>query len=99
MPWADSYITSLKKGETVQFRPRGNSMQGIIASGQLCTVVPVTDPKTLNVGDVVLCRVAGAQYLHKITAVQGERFQISNNRGHVNGWTKAIYGRCTKVED
>ena len=25
-------------GETVAFRPRGNSMKGKIASGQLCTV-------------------------------------------------------------
>jgi tetratricopeptide (TPR) repeat protein len=31
-------------------------MAGKIESGQLCTVVPV-DPATLNVGDVVLCKV------------------------------------------
>jgi hypothetical protein len=38
MGWATPYIDKLKKGETVQFRPRGNSMSGRIESGQLCTV-------------------------------------------------------------
>lgn len=28
MSWAASYIAKLKIGETVSFRPRGNSMQG-----------------------------------------------------------------------
>jgi hypothetical protein len=30
MSWATSYIAKLKLGETVSFRPRGNSMKGII---------------------------------------------------------------------
>jgi hypothetical protein len=38
MSWANHYIEQLKKGETVQFRPRGHSMKGKIASGQLVTV-------------------------------------------------------------
>ena len=38
MGWATPYIESLQQGETVSFRPRGNSMKGKIASGQLCTV-------------------------------------------------------------
>jgi hypothetical protein len=40
MSWATSYIESLLAGETVSFRPRGNSMTGIIESGQLVTVAP-----------------------------------------------------------
>jgi hypothetical protein len=36
------------------------------------------------VGDIVLCRVGGRQYLHLILAIQGERFQIGNNRGGVS---------------
>jgi len=42
MGWATPYIEKLRRGETVQFRPRGNSMAGKIESGQLCTVVPTT---------------------------------------------------------
>lgn len=99
MGWATPYIEKLKQGETVSFRPRGRSMTGRIESGQLCTVAPV-DPASLAVGDVVLCRVRGAEYLHLIRAVQGPRFQIGNNRGHVNGWVaaRAIFGRCVRVD-
>jgi hypothetical protein len=74
-------------------------MKGKIESGQLCTVTPV-DPTTLEVGDVVLCRVRGAEYLHLVKAIQGQRFQIGNNRGRINGWigSNSIFGKCVKVE-
>ena len=54
----------------------------------------------LAVGDIVLCKVAGAEYLHLVKAIQGGRFQIGNNRGHINGWVGAgaIYGRLVKLE-
>ena len=41
MGWATGYIDRLKRGETNQFRPRGDSMASEINSGQFCTVVPV----------------------------------------------------------
>lgn len=99
MGWATQYIASLQRGETVQFRPRGDSMRGKVDSGQLCTVEPV-DPTTLRVSDIVLCKVNGRQYLHLVKAVQGHRFQIGNNRGKINGWVSAncIYGKCVRVE-
>ena len=64
-----------------------------------CTVEPV-DPATLKVGDIVLCKVGGNQYLHLVKAIQGNRFQIGNNRGRINGWVLAngIYGKCVVVE-
>jgi hypothetical protein len=98
MGWASGYIVRLSQGETVQFRPRGESMRGRIESGQLCTVVPVNDE--LKVGDVVLCKVNGREYLHLIKAVQGERYQIGNNRGRINGWVSrnGIFGKCVRVE-
>ncbi|MEM7357088.1 MAG: hypothetical protein AAF657_40110, partial [Acidobacteriota bacterium] len=93
MGWASHYIEKLKQGETVQFRPRGHSMQGKIRSGQLCTVEPV-DPATLEVGDIVLCKVRGTEYLHLVKAIRGPQFQIGNNRGRINGWVtaKSIFG-------
>ena len=97
--WATQYIELLKQGQTVQFRPHGNSMQPRIESGQLVTVVPafkefancgMTDVAEVEVGDVVLCKVEGKQWLHLVTAIGSDgRYQISNNKGHVNGW-------CTK---
>jgi hypothetical protein len=100
MGWAASYIARLKQGEAVSFRPRGGSMTGRIESGQLCRVEPVSDVSQLAVGDIVLCKVHGNEYLHLIKAIQGQRFQIGNNRGFINGWVGAnsIYGRCSKVE-
>jgi hypothetical protein len=56
MGWASQYIAGLSVGETMRFRPRGDSMRGKIESGQLCTVEPV-DPAPLAVGDIVLCKV------------------------------------------
>lgn len=99
MGWAAVYIERLRAGEAVSFRPRGNSMSGKIESGQLCTVVPV-DPTALRVGDIVLCKVNGREYLHLIKAVQGPRFQIGNNRGRINGWVSAnaIFGKCVAVQ-
>ncbi|MEZ4410918.1 MAG: S24/S26 family peptidase [Polyangiales bacterium] len=90
----------MQSGQTVQFRPRGNSMVGKISSGDLCTVAPLEDDTALAAGDIVLCRVAGNQYLHLVKAIQGERFQIGNNRGHINGWVtrRQIFGRLTAVE-
>jgi hypothetical protein len=98
MGWATEHIAKLQAGQTVQFRPRGHSMSGKVESGQLCTVVPA--PDELKVGDVVLCKVNGKQYLHLIKAVQGGRYQIGNNRGRINGWVSrhSIYGKCVRVE-
>jgi hypothetical protein len=99
MGWASHYIGKLRAGETVSFRPRGHSMTGRIESGQLCTVAPV-DPTTLDIGDIVLCKVGGAEYLHIVKAISGERFQIGNNRGRINGWIgpNSIFGKCIRVE-
>jgi hypothetical protein len=74
-------------------------MKGRIESGQLCTVVPV-DTSTLAVGDIVLCKVSGNEYLHIVKAIDGSRFQIGNNRGLINGWIGPgfIYGKCIRVE-
>jgi hypothetical protein len=99
MGWASSSIEKLRNGESVSFRPRGHSMAGKIESGQLCMVEPV-DPATLRVGDIVLCKVNGREYLHLVKAIQGPRFQIGNNRGRINGWVTAgaIFGRCVRIE-
>jgi signal peptidase I len=102
MGWADNHIRRLQAGETVQFRPRGSSMEPRISSGDLVTVEPIKDSDELTVSDIVLCTVRGSQYLHLIYQISehGERLMIGNNRGHENGWTSydKVYGRVTKVE-
>lgn len=98
MGWADEQIEKLRKGETVQFRPRGDSMRPQIKNGQLVTVVPVKEP--LKVGDVVLCAVYKSQYLHFIKDIVGDRIEIQNSKGRSSGWTSKmfVYGVCVKVE-
>lgn len=100
MGWASEYIVKLKAGQTVSFRPRGNSMTPRIKSGQLCTVEPIVDPKRVQEGSVVLCKVRGQEYLHLVSARRGEQYQISNNHGHVNGWITLhqIYGVLTRID-
>ncbi len=101
MGWAASYISELKAGRTVKFRPRGHSMKGKIESGQLCTVEPIHDIGTIEKGDIVLCKVNGREYLHLVKAIQGSRFQIENNRGRINGWIgpNAVFGKLVAIED
>lgn len=101
MSWATKLIEILKSGNPVSFRPKGQSMKPRIKSGQLCTCIPVGSDYTPQVGEVVLCKVNGKQYLHIITALKDQQVQISNNHGFVNGWTSRsnIYGLLIKVEE
>lgn len=97
----DAVAGRVAVGATVEVRPSGSSMVPLIRSRQSVTIAPV-DPTTVEVGDIVLARVAGTVYLHLVSAVDtsGGRVQISNNRGRVNGWTNhaRIYGICIAVD-
>lgn len=99
MSWAAPYIEELRCGASVTFRPRGRSMEPKIKSGQLCRVAPVREDQ-LEAGDVVLCRVRGADYLHHVIAIRAGQYQIGNARGHINGWImfSAIFGRLDRVD-
>jgi Peptidase S24-like len=91
------FADKLLAGETVECRPRGSSMKPKLNSGQLITISPDIDD--LHKGDVVFCKVKGRYFVHLLTAIQGDRYQISNNHGHINGWIgkNGIFGKVTKV--
>ncbi len=76
-------------------------MVPLIRSGDVVTVAPV-DPSKLEVGDIVLARVAGTVYLHLVSGLDPAkgRVQISNNRGRINGWTgrERVFGICVAVK-
>lgn len=92
-------IPRLEAGETVQARPHGNSMTPIIYSGDLVTIAPAPKATPPVIGSTVLCVVNGRVMLHRVTAIGADgRVQISNNHGHVNGWTRRIYGVVVAVE-
>ncbi len=94
MGWATQIIELLKEGETVECKPRGQSMKGKIKGGDLVTIRPIEDDEEIEVGDIVLCKVKGNEYLHIVKAIQGERYQIGNNKGGINGWIgiNSIFG-------
>jgi len=72
-------------------------MTGLVEDGELVELEPTLGSE-LQVGDVVLVRVKGRDYLHLIKAINGGRCLIGNNRGGINGWVGAssIYGRKVK---
>jgi exosome complex RNA-binding protein Rrp4 len=91
-------VERLQSGESVEYKPHGNSMTPRLESGQLVKVDPVKI-EDVCVGDVVYCKVKGRTMLHLVTAVgQDGRVQISNNHGWVNGWTRIVYGKLNEDE-
>lgn len=100
MSWADHAKTALRAGESVIVTPRGNSMLPLVKSGARVTLEP-PDLEALKPGDIVLVRCKGSDYLHLIKARDGQRFQIGNNRGRINGWVgpNAIYGVALHIEN
>lgn len=71
-------------------------MLPILTNPSTCTYRRQQD---YRIGDIVFCKVKG-RYIdaHKITARQGDRYLISNNHGHDNGWTKTVYGRVIEAQ-
>jgi hypothetical protein len=57
--------------------------------GRQQVVVAPVDPAKVEVGDVVLARVAGTVHPHLVSSVDpaGKRAQTSDTRGRVHGWT------------
>jgi hypothetical protein len=78
---------------SVTFATSGSSMEPRVRSGATVTVTALAGAP--RKGDVVLAKVKGRWYLHLVTGVRKGQVQISNNKGHVNGWTTVgnIVGR------
>lgn len=92
------YVEKLKKGEIIKFRPSGNSMTPLIYSKQLITIEPI-GIEDVKKGDIVLCKVHGRFFVHLVTAKKDGQVQISNNHGHINGWTTQVFGKVTSIEN
>lgn len=90
-------VERLLNGESFITKEKGNSMLPIIKSNQEHELSPATW-EDVEVGDIVYCKVRKNYYTHLVKAkdpVQG--CQIGNNRGNINGWTKKVYGKVTKI--
>jgi hypothetical protein len=75
----------------------GSSMKPILPNPSTCEF---ERKDSYEIDDIVFCKVNG-RYIdaHKITKRDGDRYLISNNHGHDNGWTRIIYGKVIKAED
>lgn len=63
-------------------------------SWQEVTVEPVAT-RDLRPGDIVLCEIGNAQYLHIVKELRVGGCLVGNNKGHINGVAlhEHIYGR------
>ena len=95
-------VARLQLNKRITTSEKGNSMLPIIESGQKHVLELITDLSTIKVNDIVFCKVQGVYYTHLVTAIKknGDSllFQISNNHGHVNGWTKQLYGKVIEIK-
>ncbi len=98
MSWADDAIGALSRGERTAIRPRGGSMKGRVPDGARVVLAPITAP--LACEDVVLVKVEGRVYLHRIIEARPDRVLIGNNVGGVNGWARKadVYGIAIEVD-
>lgn len=90
----------LKNGEVCKVTGYGQSMTPILQSGQSVICIPVEKNTELKKNDIVLCKVKGKYYLHKISAIKnGVSFQIANNHGNINGTIgrNSIYGKVVDI--
>lgn len=63
-------------------------MTPLIKSGQEHVLSPI-NLSDVEVGDIVFCKVKGSK---------GDRgVLIGNNHGKINGWTKSVFGKVTKI--
>lgn len=91
-------IRELQAGRRATINPKGNSMTPAIRSGDTVRLRPC-DFEEAAVGDVVLCKVRGILYLHRVKAkdARSGRVLIGSDRGSTNGWTKTVYGKVVRV--
>jgi hypothetical protein len=92
-------VNRLQSGEIVTYKEFGNSMLPKLKSGVKVTLCPFK-LEDCNVGDIVLSKVKGTHYLHYVKAIASDgKVQIGNAHGHINGWTRSIFGKLESFEN
>ena len=90
-------IEKLERGEVFITKEKGNSMTPLILSGQEHELSPVKIEDVVK-GDIVYVKVKGKLYTHLVLATDDKKgLLIGNNKGGVNGWSRNVYGKVTKI--
>jgi len=72
-------------------------MMPLLKSRQPVKLEPATW-EDCNVGDIVYCKVRGSCFTHFVKGKNEKKgVLIGNNHGHINGWTKQVYGRVIEI--
>ena len=90
----------LQEGQDCVVIGYGQSMTPIMKSGQPAFVEALKPDTELSKNDIVMCKVNGHYYLHKIISIKNDvSFVIGNNHGHINGTISrnSIFGKVTKI--
>lgn len=79
-------------------RCAGPSMLPVLANPSTCDYERAD---RYEVGDIVFCRVRGrfvdAHWVREVSEARG--YLIGNNHGHLNGWTRKVFGRVVEARD
>lgn len=91
MSWAKKARQALSKGQPATLILRDDSLSPHYEEGSSVRIEPV-DAGRLKVGDLVLYRTKGRDYLHPVIARRVGRFLLGSSK---NNWVKsqAIYGK------
>jgi len=90
-------VKRLLEGQKVISKEPGNSMTPILKSRQPVELSPISWEEAKK-NDIVYCKVKGNFYTHLVKAVDPQKgCLIGNNHGHINGWTKQVYGKVIKI--
>lgn len=87
---------TIDQGKSFRTSEKGNSMTPLIKSGQEHVLSPI-NLSDVEVGDIVFCKVKGRYYTHLVKAKGDRGVLIGNNHGKINGWTKSVFGKVTKI--
>lgn len=92
---SNNAVAAIKETGECYIQGFGGSMEPLLHSGDIFRFVLVIDQMELSKADIVFCKVNGNLLLHKIVAINGDRFQIGNNKKKINGWAmrKNIFGK------
>lgn len=98
---SNNAIAAIKRNGECYIQGFGGSMEPVLHSGDILHFLSITEETRLFEGDIVFCEVNGGLLLHKIIAINGDKIQIGNNKGKMNGWTtrKHIFGRHVEKID
>ncbi len=89
--------TQLAKGQPIVACEKGNSMVPLIKSGQNHELTPCTWQDVMP-DNIVFCKVKGNYYTHLVLSKDWNRgVLIGNAKGRINGWTKQVFGKVTKI--